>query len=56
MRHALEAHTRAALPTMEEVGAQLGDVSRGARALWDGTSGPAARPARGARVTKSRSG
>jgi hypothetical protein len=53
MRHALEAHTPSHAPTMEEVQAQLGEVSRGARALWDGTAGPAARPARGARATRA---
>jgi len=53
MRQALEAHTPSRAPTMEEVQAQLGEVSRGARALWSGTAGPAARPARGARTARS---
>jgi methionine synthase I (cobalamin-dependent) len=52
MRNALDAHTRAAPPTMEQVQAQLGEVSRGARALWGGTAGPAARPARGVRAVR----
>jgi 5-methyltetrahydrofolate--homocysteine methyltransferase len=52
MRNALEAHARAAPPTMEQVQAQLGEVSRGARALWDGASDPAARPARGVRAAR----
>jgi methionine synthase I (cobalamin-dependent) len=49
MRNALDAHTPSRAPTMDEVQAQLGAVSRGALALWDGTAGPAVRPARGAR-------
>jgi methionine synthase I (cobalamin-dependent) len=56
MRQALDAHTRSRPPTMDEVQAQLGEVSRGARALWEGGAGPAARPARGARAANRRSG
>jgi methionine synthase I (cobalamin-dependent) len=52
MRQTLDAHTPSRAPTMEEVQAQLGEVSRGARALWDGTAGPVARPARGVRATR----
>jgi methionine synthase I (cobalamin-dependent) len=55
MRQALDAHTPSRVPTMDEVQAQLGEVSRGALALWSGTAGPAARPARGARAAKLRS-
>jgi methionine synthase I (cobalamin-dependent) len=55
MRQALEAHTRPRAPTMDEVQSQLGEVSRGALALWNGTAGPAVRPARGSRATKTRS-
>jgi methionine synthase I (cobalamin-dependent) len=54
MRNALEAHTRAAPPTMEQVQAELGEVSRGARALSDGTAGPVARQSRGARAGRSK--
>ena len=46
MRNALEAHTRAAPPTMDEVEAQLGEVSRGAKALWLGVEASAAAPRR----------
>jgi methionine synthase I (cobalamin-dependent) len=53
MRQALEAHAPSRAPTMEEVQAQLGEVSRGARALWDGTAGPVARPTRGVRAARS---
>ncbi|HET9977523.1 MAG TPA: betaine--homocysteine S-methyltransferase [Burkholderiaceae bacterium] len=38
MRRALDAHTQAAAPTIDEVEAALGEVSRGAKALWDGAA------------------
>ena len=47
MRNALEAHARAAPPTMDEVEAQLGDVTRGAKALWQGVEADPAAPRRG---------
>jgi methionine synthase I (cobalamin-dependent) len=46
MRNALEEHTRAAPPTMEQVEVALGEVSRGAKALWRGVDATAAAPRR----------
>jgi methionine synthase I (cobalamin-dependent) len=46
MRRALDAHTRAAPPTIGQVEAALGEVSRGAKALWQGVDANAAVPRR----------
>jgi 5-methyltetrahydrofolate--homocysteine methyltransferase len=54
MRDALEAHTRGAAPTLDEIEARLGEVSRGARAQWQGEAPrqPTRRP-RGQRAAPS---
>ena len=51
MRLALESHTRSAPPTIEQVEAALGAVSRGAKALWHGDT---TRPATARRVPSRR--
>lgn len=53
MRQALEQHQRSAPPTIEQVEAALGEVSRGAKALWKGDT---AAPATARRATGRRGG
>jgi 5-methyltetrahydrofolate--homocysteine methyltransferase len=49
MRTALEAHTRAAPPTLDEIEARLGAVSRGARAQVEGSASAGPRRVRAGR-------
>ena len=54
MRDALDAHTRAASPQLEEIVSALGDVSTGARAQWGGEQSRLGGAAPGANLKRGR--